>query len=327
MGVGAHSLTAKALYGSNPESAARTFNVAIAVIPVITTVKDSKGNDIPDGATTIDTTLVLTGTATANLEVEIFDGPATKGRSTVNASGVWTHTLLNLADGSHRLTAKARYGSETVSAPHTVTVAKAPELIIDPTPMVLDGLKLIQDYGWPTKEVAGNVETRHPSQGTGPFTYTSADPSIASVDGDGKVSGMKRGTTRVTVTDRYNQSASYDVTVSNVYRIVQRVGHLNGWDALTWVRDQGGVEYSEVLTCMNAVPANFERIYGWYPVTPPGTYPWPNTRETWCLPSKTSHPDPDESTAWVQITPGTPLYPAREALRLVLPGNAFIRVT
>ncbi|PMQ09287.1 hypothetical protein PseAD21_20940 [Pseudomonas sp. AD21] len=271
MGVGEHSLTAKALYGSSPVSAARTFKVAIAVTPAITSVKDSKGNDIPNNSTTIDTTVILTGTATANLEVEIFDGATSKGRRPVNASGVWTHTLENLDDGTHSLTAKALYGSEQSSAPRIVKVETAPELIIDPTPMVLDGLKLIQDYGWPTKEVEGNVETRVPISGAAPYTYTSADPSIASVDANGKVAGLKRGTARVTVVDRYNRTASYAVTVSNVYRIKRTWGKMRLDSAAAWVGNQPHVARELAAECVLTFPDNFGAIEGilapFYPPT------------------------------------------------------------
>ncbi|MDX9674209.1 MULTISPECIES: hypothetical protein [unclassified Pseudomonas] len=271
MSVGEHSLTAKALYGSNPVSAARTFKVAIAVTPAITTVKDSKGNDIPNNGTTIDTTVILTGTATANLEVEIFDGATSKGRRPVDASGVWTHTLGNLDDGTHTLTAKALYGSEQSSAPRIVKVETAPELIIDPTPMVLDGLKLIQDYGWPTKEVEGNVETRVPISGAAPYTYTSADPSIASVDANGKVAGLKRGTARVTVVDRYNRTASYAVTVSNVYRIKRTWGEMRLDSAAAWVGNQPHVARELAAQCVLTFPDNFGAIEGilapFYPPT------------------------------------------------------------
>uniref|UniRef100_UPI00249CD2B6 hypothetical protein n=1 Tax=Pseudomonas sp. PS01303 TaxID=2991439 RepID=UPI00249CD2B6 len=68
------SLTAKGVYGSNPVSAARTFTVAYALVPAITSVKDSKGIDIPQNGTTVDTSVTLTGTGTANREVDIFDG-------------------------------------------------------------------------------------------------------------------------------------------------------------------------------------------------------------------------------------------------------------
>ncbi|QAX85554.1 hypothetical protein C2E19_17615 [Pseudomonas sp. DTU12.3] len=213
----------------------------ITEAPTIASVKGSpSGVEIPDGGTTIDTTVILTGTATANLEVEIFDGTTSKGRSPVNASGTWTHRLENLIDGLHSLTAKALYGLEPVSTPHTITVAKAPELIIDPTPMVLDGIKLIQDYGWPTKEVVGNVKTRVPSGGVGPYTYSSSNPSIASVDSGGKVSGLKQGSATITVRGAGGSTGSYSVIVTNVYRMRRNWTLMEANACRAWISSSGG---------------------------------------------------------------------------------------
>jgi hypothetical protein len=119
---GAHSLTAKGVYGSNPVSAARTFVVAHALVPAITSVKDSKGVDIPQNGTTVDISVTLTGTGTANREVEIFDGVTSKGKRSVDAIGVWTYTDTALTVAAHSFKAKADYGSGTESAVRTFTV-------------------------------------------------------------------------------------------------------------------------------------------------------------------------------------------------------------
>jgi hypothetical protein len=123
--VASHSITAKALYGSNPVSAARTFTVAVATAPTITSVKDSAGVEIPNGGSTFDTSVTLTGKAAANQQVEIFDAAVSKGTATVNASGDWTLPLTGLTVASHSITAKALYGSNPVSAARTFTVAVA----------------------------------------------------------------------------------------------------------------------------------------------------------------------------------------------------------
>ncbi|MEA9978564.1 Ig-like domain repeat protein, partial [Pseudomonas sp. AA4] len=120
-----HSITAKAVYGSNPVSAARTFTVAVATAPTIASVKDSKGTEIPAGGTTFDTSVTLAGKAAPSQKVEIFDGTTSKGTATVNASGDWTLALTALTVASHSITAKAVYGSNPVSAARTFTVAVA----------------------------------------------------------------------------------------------------------------------------------------------------------------------------------------------------------
>ena len=54
---------------------------------------------------TNDNTLVLTGTATANSTVMVFDGSTQLGTTTSNASGAWSFATAPLTDGNHSLTA------------------------------------------------------------------------------------------------------------------------------------------------------------------------------------------------------------------------------
>ncbi|WP_434707910.1 hypothetical protein J3P75_19850 [Pseudomonas sp. R1-1] len=120
----AHSITVKALYGSNPVSAARTFTVAVATAPTITTVRDSVG-EVTQGGTTFDTSVTLSGKASPNQKVEIFDGVTSKGDVLVDANGNWTLPLTALSATAHSITVKALYGSNPVSAARTFTVAVA----------------------------------------------------------------------------------------------------------------------------------------------------------------------------------------------------------
>lgn len=122
LAVGPHSLTVKGVYGSNPVSAARTFTVANALVPAITSVKDSKGIDIPQNGTTVDTTVTLTGTGTANRAVDIYDGTTLKDSAPINAQGIWTYTAASLSIAAHAFKAKAKYGSETESPIRSFTV-------------------------------------------------------------------------------------------------------------------------------------------------------------------------------------------------------------
>lgn len=59
--------------------------------------------------------MTLTGTGTANREVEIFDGVTSKGKRSVDAIGVWTYTDTALTVAAHSFKAKADYGSGTES--------------------------------------------------------------------------------------------------------------------------------------------------------------------------------------------------------------------
>jgi hypothetical protein len=122
LAVAAHAIKAKALYGSGAESAVRTFNVVASVAPVITSIKDSKNVEIPANASTVDTSVTLTGNASAGLQVQIYDGAVSKGTATANANGVWTLPLTGLAVAAHNIKAKALYGSGAESAVRSFTV-------------------------------------------------------------------------------------------------------------------------------------------------------------------------------------------------------------
>ncbi|MHC8340431.1 Ig-like domain-containing protein [Pseudomonas sp. HLT2-19-2] len=244
--VAAHSFTAKALYGSGQVSTARTMTVIALVAPVISSVKDSKSVEIPNAGTTVDTTVTLSGTASKGQQVTIFDGTTPKGTVTAHATtGAWTLALTALSVAAHSFTAKALYGSGQVSAARTFSVVL--QLVIDQTRMVLDGVKLLQSYGWASKEVAGNTEIRTPKQGTSPYVYASVDTSVATVDSNGKVSGRKNGTTTIRVTDATKASATYLVVISNVSRVLINNTLMTAHQAITWVSSQGGALRNDVF--------------------------------------------------------------------------------
>jgi len=106
-----HSFTVKALYGAGESSAARTFTVTETEAPRITVVKGSPSDvEIPDGGTTVETTVILTGTASKGQQVEIFNGTTSMGRVTADMAGDWTTSLADLPVAEYILTAKALYG-------------------------------------------------------------------------------------------------------------------------------------------------------------------------------------------------------------------------
>jgi hypothetical protein len=97
--------------------APRTYAVKSVVDsrPMITSVRDSK-DEIGNGGNTFDTSVTLTGTASPNQSVQIFDNGAVTGTAPVSSSGTWTYGFTGLGAGSHSVTAKALYGSGLVSA-------------------------------------------------------------------------------------------------------------------------------------------------------------------------------------------------------------------
>jgi hypothetical protein len=127
LAVAAHSFTAKALYVSNPVSAARTFTVAVATAPTIASVKGTlSGREIPKGGTTAELAVTLSGIAAKGLKVEVFDHTMSQGEATADgATGVWTFDVRGLGRVEHSFKVKAVYGTRPESAPWNFTVLKA----------------------------------------------------------------------------------------------------------------------------------------------------------------------------------------------------------
>lgn len=122
LAVGTHVFKVIAKYSDNPESAERTVNIVQAVSPTITSIKDSKGADIPANGTTFDTSVTVTGKASPHLSVDVLDGTTSKGKPKADASGDWTLTITGLSVAAHAIKAVAQYGSNPASAVRNFTV-------------------------------------------------------------------------------------------------------------------------------------------------------------------------------------------------------------
>ncbi|MGL6241368.1 hypothetical protein [Pseudomonas sp.] len=124
--VATHRFTAVALYGSGATSEPpRTLTVRANVAPTIDSVKGSPSSaEIPEGGSTVETAVTLSGTASKGEKVEVRDGTEVKGQATVNATtGNWSLLVSGLTVATHRFTAVALYGSgETSGPPRTLTV-------------------------------------------------------------------------------------------------------------------------------------------------------------------------------------------------------------
>jgi hypothetical protein len=125
LSIGSHAIKAVAQYGSNPSSTIRSFSVAREVTPTIASIKDPQGNEIAEGAATFDTNITMTGTASPNQLVEIFDASASKGTHSVDVNGNWTRALTGLGVGRHTITAVGQYGSRPSSAIRSFSVEVA----------------------------------------------------------------------------------------------------------------------------------------------------------------------------------------------------------
>jgi hypothetical protein len=116
--------------GSTDESKAVVFPTRIYTVkalvelkPEIISVKDPNGKEIENEKTTTSTVVTLTGTASIDQDVEIFDGIISKGTATATG-GTWTHSVTGLALGYRSLTVKALYGGGQISSARTFTVTE-----------------------------------------------------------------------------------------------------------------------------------------------------------------------------------------------------------
>ncbi|MDI3274810.1 hypothetical protein [Pseudomonas sp. AL03] len=246
LSVAAHSFTAKALYGSGQVSAARTMTVVALVAPVITSVKDSKSVEIPNAGTTVDTTVTLSGTASKGQQVTIFDGTTPKGTVTAHAkTGTWTLVITALSVAAHSFMAKARYGSEPVSAARTFT--RLSPLAIVQTPMVISGINLFiaqtsQAYFTRNAQtLPGTQLSRTATGGYPPYTYRSSNPRVASVTPtQGIVTSQGNGQASIVVRDSRGAEVAYPVQCTNVFDILTIPSNVNYASAISQLASAGG---------------------------------------------------------------------------------------
>lgn len=124
--LGECHLTVVAQYGSKPESSPWTIIVTPMVTPIITSVKDSKNSEIPNGGMTFDTRVKLSGTASKGQRVEVFDESLSKGKPLADpTTDKWEQSVSGLSLLLHNFTATARYGSEPNSTTWRITVEKS----------------------------------------------------------------------------------------------------------------------------------------------------------------------------------------------------------
>lgn len=113
--------------GNRAQSPEQTLDIHLSRVdlpaPTLDSVKGSPSNvEIPNGGSTLDTSLVFTGTGPAGEKIELRDKGVVKATISVPASGNWTQTLAAQAVGGHRYTIKALYGSGVETTARTLTV-------------------------------------------------------------------------------------------------------------------------------------------------------------------------------------------------------------
>ncbi|BBP71031.1 hypothetical protein PHLH6_30350 [Pseudomonas sp. Seg1] len=123
-----------------------------------------------------------------------------------------------------------------------------PELIVDTSPITLTGFNIsIAGSGlpWPSTGIdpVNTARKRDVRGGVPPYTYTSSDPLVASVDLNGIVRSEGNGTATITVRDSVGQSKQFLVATFNVVRYIysgdQKFNHEN---YRLWANSVGGAD-------------------------------------------------------------------------------------
>jgi len=130
---------------------------------------------------------------------------------------------------------KALYANvESNTRSFTVGVATPPFTINQGT-MHLNGYAIVA-AGWARngQDYPGNAQTRTPTGGQPPYTYSSRNTAVASVTSNGKVTGNTNGSTTIDVLDSLGSSVSYSVTVSNVWHLRVRNAETDYNGAIAW---------------------------------------------------------------------------------------------
>jgi len=239
-----HSFVAKAQYGTGQSSAPRALTVTALLTPTLTNVRDETGEEVPDNGFTVSKTLTLSGQASAFQEVEIFDGVGSAavscGKAIADAATNWQKTLT-VDLGERVFFARSLYHSDLVDS-NVRKLAVVKPLTIDPTLMRLSGYS-VKIPNWPKtgQDSYDNTAQRVPTSGGGNYTYRSSNVAIATVTAQGKVVGNKNGRVTIFIKDQFENEASYEVEVSNTWRMVVTEGPLTNQQAVEWRKSIGGV--------------------------------------------------------------------------------------
>lgn len=223
--------------------------------PVITLIKDSQNREIPHSDQTVDPNVTVEGTASLEQQVEVLVDGKSVETLTTDKDGKFSVLLKGLVvDALTVVQIRALYGDRLLSPLRSFTLRKA--LQVNNSAMALHGARV---YAWAhSADFAGNTQIRAaaPSTGVPPITYRSSNPSVASVDGNGKVTGLRNGNTYITVQDRFS-SFSYNVDVRNVYQLYVSGYVMTHYQAVNWMNSvYGSVPLTRFFNAMYPVYGN-----------------------------------------------------------------------
>lgn len=129
-------------------------------------------------------------------------------------------------------------------------------LSINTNTVYLNGLSVKANWARTGADSLGNTEIRTPTGGVAPYSYSSNNPAIASVE-NGKVIGNRNGSAIITVSDSRGSRVSYQVVVNNTWNVQINRGRLNHYQAVAWMQSLGGLPLSRLSL------DDIRRVYGY----------------------------------------------------------------
>ncbi|MFJ2464832.1 hypothetical protein [Pseudomonas sp. NPDC087615] len=273
-----YSIKAQALYGDHLESPARTFTVKAHILPTLTSVRHS-GGELGEGLITYDASVTLTGEVTPRYDVQVYDNKNQKPIIvSANERGTWT-TSLPIDAGRHEVYVKA-LATDQQSNSRSFTREIVPPLFIDPSHAVLSGY-LVRHTNRPvTHPHPGTHLTRTAKGGVLPYSFSTDTPSRIQVDAiSGEVIGIRNGVGKVIVTDARGSTASYPITIQNVWYIASYGATLYDWATMEATANNAGGKIPAIADYYNMRDA-----YHGDPGQYPNDFHWTNDRHAWGAP-------------------------------------------
>lgn len=202
--------------------------------------------EIPQDSKTEETDIMLKGTASKGLTVEVLDNISdSKGLAEADpVTGEWSLGIPNLTVGPHSLVARARYGTGKSSNPRGFTVEDSgPGIEFDERPGFIDGFRHIFFGGKgfePVAPLAGSYLDRVASGGTPPYEYSCNNDEVAFVNDNGRIYAYKNGEAEITVTDAAGKSKKFKLKTSGSFVEWKYLGPDTFSEAQKKAADAGG---------------------------------------------------------------------------------------
>ncbi|MHC8360654.1 hypothetical protein ACYZUA_10100 [Pseudomonas sp. LS2P72] len=222
--------------------------------PVITSLQDPQEREVTQGSETVATTITVYGHGSDNEQIQILVNGVVVETVRTDASGNFVQAVTaEVYDDSNTIQLRALYGSN-YSSPTRSYILRRP-LQIPTHQMNLHGYRVYTGWRTTGRDFPGNTETRTAQNGVGTRRFSSSNTGVATVDANGKVTGLRNGVAWIYVQDQFTTLEFY-VSVANVYTLV-KLGY--GLDVAASVRWMNSVPGSQsVVHAFSAM----QQVYG-----------------------------------------------------------------